>query len=73
MNFPSTKEMIEDNEKSQNGLIDLKMFSPDFQEFDENLISWQIDEVTSKAIKISLEFNEYIEVSQGDTPDQLII
>ena len=49
------------------------MLSGDEEAVDENLISWSISEVTSKLIKLNLEFQKPLEVSQGDSPDTLVI
>ena len=40
---------------------------------DDNLVSWQVDEVTSTSIDISYEFKDSILVSQEDKPDLLTL
>ena len=39
---------------------------------DENLLSWEIVSVSSTLIEIDLEFENPVQVSQGDNNDRLI-
>ena len=49
------------------------MYSPDEEKALENLLSWTVVSVSSKLIEIDLEFDQPLNVSQGDSRDQLLI
>ena len=38
-----------------------------------NLTSWTVSNATSKEIKIELQFDQPLHVSQGDQPDKLLV
>ena len=72
MMFPSEREFILLNEKSGNELIDLFIFRGDEDIQDDNLKSWKISSVSPTLIEIDLEFENPVQVSQGDKNDRLI-
>ena len=49
------------------------MISGDTEEVDDNLTGWQLFSISSTKIEIDLEFEEPLEVSQGDSPDKLLL
>ena len=40
---------------------------------DQNLMSWSITSVSEMLIRIELEFENPLEVSQGESPDTLVV
>ena len=58
---------------AQSPLLNVLMLSGDSLEIDDNLMSWEITDVTNKLIKVALEFAEPLKVSQGDSPDILVL
>ena len=72
MIFPSEREFILLNEKSGNELIELIMLKGDEDVQDDNLKSWKIISVSPTLIEIDLEFENPVQVSQGDNNDRLI-
>ena len=72
MIFPSEREFILLNEKSGNELIELVMLKGDEDVQDDNLKSWKIISVSPTLIEIDLEFENPVQVSQGDNNDRLI-
>ena len=80
MNFPNTADFVALNSSEQrrllnkqSRLLDVKMLSGDEQKFDKNLVSWTISSVTSQLIVLDLEFDSPLQVSQGDSPDELVV
>lgn len=73
MNFPSTEDFIALNTSKQNRLMNVMMLSGDEHMIDENLVSWSITSVSPTLISIDLVFDSPLSVSQGDTPDILVI
>ena len=53
--------------------LDIFMYSYTTEELDNNLKGWKVQEITSKSIKIKLEFENILEVSQGDKNDKLVV
>lgn len=49
------------------------MLSGETKENDEDLLSWAVSDVSSSIISIDLKFNDLLSVSQGDSPDLLLI
>ena len=49
------------------------MISGDTEEIDDNLIDWKLVSVNPEKLEIDLEFREPILVSQGDSPDSILI
>lgn len=49
------------------------MLSGESESIDENLQSWQVVSISPTLIKVELEFKDPLQVSQGDTPDQVVI
>ena len=73
MDFPSTREFVLDNEKSDNKLLNVLMLSGEDESVDPNLLSWTISKVTSQQISINLEFERPLEISQGDEPEKIVV
>ena len=78
MNFPNLNEFNELNKRRNlveihNELLNVKMISGDNDNFDANLISWQLIEISSKLMKIQLYMNKPLIVSQGDMPDKIVV
>ena len=73
MDFPSTREFVLDNEKSNNKLLNVMMLSGEDEAIDPNLLSWTINTVSSQLIEIKLEFERPLEISQGDEPEKLVV
>ena len=75
MNFPGIAEfkILNEGRRLESGkkkvYLDIKMISVENEVLDENLVSWSIESVSSRKIGISLEFNNALEVSQGDEPE----
>ena len=49
------------------------MLSGETEEIDQNLKSWTVKSVYEKRINIELEFDQPLQVSQGDEPDKIVI
>ena len=73
MDFPSTREFVLDNEKSNNKLLNVMMLSGEDEAIDPNLLSWTFNTVSSQQIEIKLEFERPLEISQGDEPEKLVV
>ena len=78
MNFPNLNKFNELNKRRNlveihNELLNVKMISGDNENFDANLKSWQLIEISSKLMKIQLEMYKPLIVSQGDMPDKIVV
>ena len=78
MNFPNLNKFNELNKRRNlveihNELLNVKMISGDNKNFDANLKSWQLIEISSKLMKIQLEMYKPLIVSQGDMPDKIVV
>ena len=73
MNFPSTEDFVALNTSKQKRLINVMMLSGDEHMIDGNLVSWSITSVSPTLISIDLVFDSPLSVSQGDTPDILVV
>ena len=49
------------------------MLSVDNEEFNENLVTWTIESLSPKGINLKLNFDNPEEISQGESPDRLVI
>ena len=56
LDFPSLEDFNEENSDSDNKLLDVTMISGNDYDFDDNLLSWKLVELTSTLMKIRLEF-----------------
>ena len=73
INLPSLKNFITRNEEANHELLNVMMLSGDSEEIDENLIAWKITAVEPKQIRVELEFQSAIKVSQGEMPDKIVV
>ena len=60
-------------QNSNKKVLSVMMISGDTEEIDDNLIDWKLVSVDSEKLEIDLEFREPILVSQGDSPDRILI
>ena len=73
MDFPSLQDFNKENNETKRKHLDILMISGDTNEFDSNLLSWKLIELTPTLMKIEIVFERPLEVSQGERPDQIIV
>ena len=73
MNFPETTDFVTLNTAESNLFLNITMLSGNSQEIDDNLVSWTVSSVSKRLIRLELEFESPLEVSQGDNPDILVV
>ena len=52
-------------------MIDLAMVSPYLTKANNNLVSWKVASTSETKISIDLQFNRPLQVSKGDSADEL--
>ena len=73
MSFPETVDFVTLNTANLKHFLNVTMLSGDSLETDENLVSWNVTSVERRLIRLDLEFESPLEVSQGDNPDILVV
>ena len=57
LDFPNLEDFNEENSDSDNKLLNVSMISGNDYDFDDNLLSWKLVELTPTLMKIKIEFN----------------
>ena len=73
MKLPENFASIINDSTKDKKLLEIVMINGDSQEIDKNLRAWTVSKASSTQIDISLTFDKPLSVSQGDSPDIILI